>query len=392
MRDPKFITGACALGIAAIAVAGAAASASVPSAAGPYKLVDTFGKVGSANGQTSGPRGIGVANNGNVYVADANNYRVEVFSAGGAYRDKWGSVGTGNGQFNIPSDVAFAPDGTVWVSDDVNGRAQQFSSAGGYKSSIEVPGEDARGIAVDAKGNVLVAVEGGGYSGVRVFAGGAGSAGPLLAVTRDDPIKDVEVSPDGTFFSSTASAKVRHFTADGKLLGSFSTSSGGGIGIDLDCNVWATDFPGRAVTKYSQSGRKLASASSPDLQANDIAVAKNGDVYVTAQPGSVVHFKEDRSRSTTAGVPAKISVKKGKATIPYAAPFSCPAQVGAVASLSGAGVSGTTSVQIAAGKVTPISMTVRAPRGKATKATFKIALKTNGRTTVQTKSVTVVGG
>jgi sugar lactone lactonase YvrE len=394
MRDPKVITGAFALLVAAVAVAGAAASSSAPSAGSPYKVVGTFGKDGSGNGQTSGPKGIAVASNGNVYVADANNYRVEVFSASGAYKSKWGSSGTDTGHFNVPRDVDLAPDGTVWVADDVNARAQQFSASGAYKSSLDVPNEAARGIAVDAKGNVLVGAEGEGRSGVRVFTGGTGSSGPLLAAGAY-AIQDVESSPDGTMFitandSNTAKYTVRHFTADGKPLGSFVIPNGGGIGVDMDCNVWATDFPGRAITKYSPGGKKLATAASPDLQANDIAIAKNGDLYVTAQPGSVVHFAENKASPRTAGVPARISVKNGSAKIPYAAGFSCPGQVSAVATLSGGGVSGKSVVQIAAGKVTPITMKVRAPAGK-TKATFKIVLKTNGRKTTETKSVTVAG-
>jgi len=395
MRDPRIITGALALLVGAVAVAGAAAGPSAPSAGGSYKIVGTFGKYGTANGQTSGPRGVTVASNGNVYVADANNYRVEVFSSGGAYRDKWGSSGTDSGHFNVPTDVAQAPDGTVWVSDDVNARAQQFSAGGAYKSSALIPNEAARGIAVDANGNVLVAAEGGERSGYRVFTGGTGSAGPLLGSVAA-PIRDVEVSPDGTVFISTAdpnggAPKVRHFTADGKPLGAFGIPGFSGIGVDASCNVWVGDFPGRAITKYSPTGKKLATASSPDLQANDIAVAKNGDLYVTAQPGSVVHFAPNKSQPATAGVPASIKVHGGAAKIPYAAGFSCPAQVSGVATLSGGGVSGKAVVQIAAGKVTPITMKVRAPAAKS-KATFKIVLKTNGRPTTETKSVTVVGG
>jgi hypothetical protein len=390
MNGRVSMIGGAAVAAAVTLVAAATAGSEVAASGGSYKVVGTFGKVGSGNGQTSGPRGITVASNGNVYVADANNYRVEVFSAGGAYRDKWGSSGTSDGAFNVPTDVALAPDGTVWVSDDVNGRAQQFSAGGGYKSSVLVTDEAARGIAVNADGDVFVAVEGGSKSGFRVFKGGAGNGGPLRGAVTDEPIKDVEVSPDGTVFTSTAAGRIRHFTADGKLLGSFSTPSGGGIGVDLNCDVWATDFPGRAITKYSSSGRKLATATGSDLQANDIAVAKNGDLYVTAQPGSVVHFAPNKSQTATAGVPARISVKGGMAKIPYAASFSCPAQVSAVATLSGGGVSGRASVRIAAGKVTAIAMKVRAPAG-TTKATFKIVLKTSGRPTTETKQVTVRG-
>jgi secreted PhoX family phosphatase len=375
------VAGACA--------AGATAGGSAVTAAGPgYKVVGTFGKTGP--GKLSGASGIDVASNGNVYVADLNNFRVAVFSAGGAFKDQWGSSGTGNGQFSNVRDVAVAPNGTVWAADDITSRAQGFSATGTYQSSLSIGNEyAARGVAVDGSSNVLVAAEDGDHSGFRVFAGGAGSGGPLLA-RGAAAARDIEASPDGTIFMTTGDAKVRRFSADGKPLGTFAITGGDGIGIDPDCNVWAADFPNRAITKYSPSGRKLATASSPDLQANDIAIARNGDLYVTTNDAGIVHFAENRAKPATAAVPGKITVSKGKATIKYSAVgIACPAQVDAVATLYGKGVSGRAAVQVAAGRTTAISMPVKVPAGKTTPATFKIVLKTNGRTTTETRKVTV---
>jgi DNA-binding beta-propeller fold protein YncE len=377
-----------------------AAAAGNTTAAGGYKLVRTFGKVGTGPGQVSGPRGIVVASNGNVYVADANNGRIEVFSSSGAYKAQWGSVGSGNGQFTGPRDVDIAPDGTVWVADDGNARAQQFTATGAYKSSVAIGSESARGVAVDKDGNVLVAAEGGTLSGFHVFTGGAGEASPLLGAVPL-AIQDVEASPDGTVFVSTAESnagnpRVRHFTADGKPLGVFAIPNATNIAVDPDCNVWAGDFPGRAITKYSPSGKKLATAASPDLQANDIAVARNGDLFVTAQPGSIVHFAENRAAPAAAAIPARLTVAPGGVVkIPYTLRgVACPAQVAATASLTGPGISGKAAgLELAAGKTTVI--TIQLARGalkKAAasgKATFKVVLKTNGRPTTEAKSVTV---
>jgi tripartite motif-containing protein 71 len=61
-----------------------------------------------------------------VYVADAGNSRVQVFTAFGIPLAEWGSRGTGPGQFRSPSDVAVDAAGHVYVMDMANNRVQVF--------------------------------------------------------------------------------------------------------------------------------------------------------------------------------------------------------------------------------------------------------------------------
>jgi sugar lactone lactonase YvrE len=64
-----------------------------------------FGSSGTGNGQFNGPTGIAIDASGNVYVTDAGNARVEKFDANGNYLSQFGSYGTGNGQFHGPFSV-----------------------------------------------------------------------------------------------------------------------------------------------------------------------------------------------------------------------------------------------------------------------------------------------
>jgi tripartite motif-containing protein 71 len=387
------------IGLVGVSAVGATAGRQAATAGPTFKVVGTWGKDGSANGQFRAAKGIAVDKAGNVYVADTDNDRVQVFTAKGAFLRKWGSQGDGNDQFLHAEDVNIAPNGTVWVADEGNERLQAFSATGSFDTSISTPREASRGIGVAADGSVLAAANGEERSGFRRWVEkptGWEAAGGLMGA-GEYRIDEIEGSPDGTIYVTTNKneapydARVRRYTVEGKPLGSFKRSDNNvGIGIDLDCNIWSPDTPNRRIVKYSPSGKMLATAAVPDLVANDIAVGPTGDIYVLKQgPHGVVHFAENKAKPATAGVPAAIAVAKGVAKIKFALPgVSCPAQVAAVATLKGQRVSGKASVEVAAGKATVIEMKVNAPKG-TTPATFKIVLKTNGRPTTQTKRVQV---
>ena len=88
-----------------------------------------FGSSGTGNGQFSQPLGVAVNSGGDVYVTDAGNDRVEKFDSSGNYLSQFGSSGTGNGQFNKPFGVAVYPDGLVGVVDSNNKRVETFGQA-----------------------------------------------------------------------------------------------------------------------------------------------------------------------------------------------------------------------------------------------------------------------
>jgi sugar lactone lactonase YvrE len=400
MSGCRLSTIAAALVVGATVVAGATASGEATSAGG-YKIIGKWGKVGTANGQfASNTDGIATDKAGNVYVADTDNNRIQVFSKNGKFIRKWGSIGAGNGQFSRAEDVAVAPDGTVWVADDGNSRLQAFSSAGAFRMVIPTPSEAARGVATDADGNVLASVEGGRNGGYRRFTETGAAQGGLFGAGnyRAD---DVEVSPDGSIFLITSATqtdddRVRHFTADGKQLASWKLTRGDatrGIGVDGDCNVWAGAVSDGGIAKYSPSGKKLATAASitGGYVAKDIAVGPKGDIYVILQNAGIIRLVEDKATPRTANIPGKITVSGGVAKIPYTlSGVACPAQVGATATVSGSGISGkAVGLKLKAGAKNVITM--RFSKAASGKATFKIVLKTNGRPTTETRSVTVSG-
>ncbi len=210
------------------------------------------------------------------------------------------------------------------------------------------------------------------------------------------------MSPDGSIYVADrrgSPPSVKRYDASGKLLSTIRTAQPAtagagaqyGIAVDPDCNLWATNTPQRRVDHYSPSGKILGSVTSGDLVAPDLAVGSNGDLYVfDINTRSVVHMAQDRSRPGAAAVPGRIAVSKGVAKVAFALKdVACPTEIAATATLKGKGIFGKAAVKVKAGKVTTISIPVKAKAGTTAPATFTIVLKTNGRPTTQTRPVSV---
>ena len=86
----------------------------------------------NADVQFDDPQGLAVDGNGNLYVADMGNHRVQKFGPSGQFLLKWGAQGSGDGQFDFPSGIAVDGDGNVYVADSRNCRVQKFSPSGEF--------------------------------------------------------------------------------------------------------------------------------------------------------------------------------------------------------------------------------------------------------------------
>jgi sugar lactone lactonase YvrE len=75
---------------------------------------------------------------GNIYVADGmgTNNRVAKFDKDGRFITHWGSTGSGQGQFNGVKALAIDAQGNVYVADAGNRRIQVFDAEGTFKSEF----------------------------------------------------------------------------------------------------------------------------------------------------------------------------------------------------------------------------------------------------------------
>jgi DNA-binding beta-propeller fold protein YncE len=93
----------------------------------PDGSVERWGGPGSAEGEfafgtfeggTNARGAIAIGPDGLVYVSDADNHRVQVFTAEGEFVHEFGELGSAPGQFTIPFDLSVDDDGNVYVTDD----------------------------------------------------------------------------------------------------------------------------------------------------------------------------------------------------------------------------------------------------------------------------------
>jgi len=138
---------------------GATASAE----ANPPVFDFSFGATGTGNGEFKDPYGVATDSEGNIWVADYANNRIQQLDATGKYLDQAGSTGSGNGQFSGPADVAIDSEDNLWVSDLGNSRIQKFDSEGNYLDQVGSEGSGGGkfkvpwGLGIDGEDSVWVA-------------------------------------------------------------------------------------------------------------------------------------------------------------------------------------------------------------------------------------------
>jgi DNA-binding beta-propeller fold protein YncE len=130
------------------------------------KLLRKMGTTGhkhelTSPGDFSKPAGVAVDAEGNLYVADTYNNRIEIFDADGQFVSTFGKAGDGPGYFARPKGVAIDGDGHIWVADGMQDRVQVFDKSGQLLISFGghglLPGQfqGLVGIAIDKRNRVF---------------------------------------------------------------------------------------------------------------------------------------------------------------------------------------------------------------------------------------------
>jgi DNA-binding beta-propeller fold protein YncE len=131
-----------------------------PDGDGPLQLGD---------GQFHEPWGVAVDGQGHIYVADTWNHRIQKFSSEGKFLKKWGFFASTGGQLGEPIGmwgpraIIVDAQGNLYVTDTGNKRVQKFDPEGNFLGQwggggvIEGYMDEPVGLAMDAQGNFYVA-------------------------------------------------------------------------------------------------------------------------------------------------------------------------------------------------------------------------------------------
>ncbi|MFB3789100.1 MAG: hypothetical protein ACE15F_22300 [bacterium] len=140
------------------------------------KWLLTFGEYGEAPGKFIYPTAIAFGEGGELFITEYGVHdRVQVFSRAGQYLNRtWGDFGAGEDQFNRPMGIVKAPDGLLYITDAVNHRVKVYTQRG---ERVRIFGRAGTGAgelqfpyAIDADGNGNLWIADYGNHRVQIFA------------------------------------------------------------------------------------------------------------------------------------------------------------------------------------------------------------------------------
>jgi DNA-binding beta-propeller fold protein YncE len=294
---------------------------------GVYDLT-TSTKAGNGKGQYRIPRTLAFAPDGSIYVLDSGNARVQKFSAEGKFLFSFGKFGTGLGEFNLislnpanlnandggPAGIAVDGEGNVFVSDTWNYRIEKFDANGTFLSTWG-QGLDVRNNPDLAKANLT------GFYGPRglaydltkgeLYVTDTGNRRIIVFDNNGNPLRQfgssgsqpgqfneptgIAVSPEGkVYVTDLRNKRLQILDTNGNYLSEISIPdwkeqalSEPYVTLDSKGNIYVSDSGNARILKFSKDGVPLGTLGGQVGQSleNPIGVAVGADGYLYVADG-----------------------------------------------------------------------------------------------------------
>jgi streptogramin lyase len=246
------------------------------SATDPPEFVWSKGELSAEDGELNTPYGGVVDSDGNLYVVDALNHRVQKFDSNGNFILTWGEYGSGAGDFNQPRDIAVDSKDNIYVADVLNNRIQKFDSSGNYISMYSPgqgsgPGEfdrphhliidlDTDEIYVSDTYNSRIQKFDSSWNYITSWGGQGTGDGQF------NMVRGIDIDSEGYIYASDPfNSRVQKFTSDGTFVTKWGTQGTGegefqypaGIAIDSQDRIYVADFLNSRIEIFNTYGEYI---------------------------------------------------------------------------------------------------------------------------------------
>lgn len=273
-----------------------------------YEFARTWGESGSEPGQFQQPIGVAIANEGEVFVSEAGNRRIQVFSREGEVLRQIGPAVENGDTLHRPMHLA-ANDSALYVPDfntdrihvfSLQGTLQRSMDGGGMDTGFDAPG----GVAVDGKGRLYVAD----FYHQRVLRfnedGTLDRAWGVTDSTGKAPERftyptDVALLPDGGFVVADAyNHRIKRYDSDGSLAwmrpkdqnwadstkGTFNVATA--VATGPNGHIFVADFYNHRIQEVTAGGQFVQAFGTKGTEPSqferpvDVAFDADGSLYV----------------------------------------------------------------------------------------------------------------
>lgn len=292
-----------------------------------YNLTDGA-QPGHKDGQFSQPRNIAVMPDNNFAVLDGGNGRVQIFGPDGKFISKFGSFGSGDGQLGLasnnggPTGITTDGDGNIYIADTWNYRIQKFDKTGKFLTKwgqgLDTKGQPdivaanptgfygPRSITFDPQKKELYVTDTGNKrivifdtDGKFIRQFGSPGSGPGQF---NEPISAALRSDGKLFVTDLNNHRIQILDTNGQYQGEIPLDwasqqlSEPYITFDSQNNMYVTDPPNAAIYKYGPDNKLITTYNSNNgaLVSNPtgIVFAPDGNLYVVdPKKSAVVKFK-----------------------------------------------------------------------------------------------------